>query len=78
MIYFREVQKPDHPQREFATPPRCLLLPRLKLAIALVFSPFSGWLGSSDYCYKQPDELGRGLRLCGRPVTMRKKGNIRR
>lgn len=34
---------------------------------------FSGWLVGGDYRYKQPAELGRGLCLSGRPVTMRKK-----
>lgn len=38
---------------------------------------FSGWLVSGDYRYKQPAELGRGLCLSGRPVTMRKKNNPR-
>lgn len=67
------VQKPDHPQREFSYPP---LVSNAKPVTALISSPpppFSGWLVRSDYCCKQPTELGRGLCLSGRPETMRKK-----
>lgn len=76
LYHFFSVQKADHPQREFSFLP---LVSNAKPVTALIsfffpfFFPFSGWLVRSDYCCKQPTELGRGLCLSGRPEIMRKK-----
>lgn len=79
MIFLHEIQKLDYPQREFASPPRCLLLPRPNPVTALVsfFFSLDGLAGVTTVISSLMSWAEDYVSVVGRKPCV-KKGNIRR